>query len=696
VPAPKPLLLVGLAVGAATLAYMVQYAPPDRHPTRCKGADACAPACDHGDAHACDRLSDVYGDSDGVPRDLERQRTLAQRACDGQDADGCFDLARIYARGIGVAQDAAKSETLLQRAHALHARQCDARYLDSCYDLALDFRDGRGTAADDASASRLLQEVAERYERACNRDDPDGCEGLADMTREGTGGLHRDASRAAELYERACDLGDPTACALAGYAFEEGGAPPRAMRVFAKACSGGVRGGCGGIARIQSRADEGLADAQSAAEYAKRELALLEPRCAAGAVDDCDSLAFDYEGLPGYPKDPKRAHAAAVRALDLHARGCAQGYGADCAQAAALLATGVHDVGKDLARASDLLERACTLGDASSCAERRKNLDGVAHVAMDSFHTCVVRTTAGEGSVWCWGVNSSGELGDGTTDGRAVPVRTAGLDGAIDVGVGLAFSCALGKDGAVWCWGDGTGGQLGDGRSSKSPQPVRAADLQASHLSLAYRHACAVGSNGGVACWGDSGHVVDGATVEAIESATPDVVPSAAGVTQLAAGATATCWVADRGLFCWGFGPAQPTRVTTVGNVIEIALQREGPHGTSACVRVKEGAIACFQVGEWKVRPISSRPDLHGLAVSATHACAIGDGGTVWCWGDNARGALGDGTTDSSTVPVQAAGLRDANEVAVSAVKTCAVMQNGTLWCWGEGDMTPQPVQVER
>jgi TPR repeat protein len=671
---------------------MVQYAPPDRHPTRCRGVDACAAGCDHGDAHACDRLSDLYGAADGVPRDLERQRTLAQRACDEQDADGCFDLAVLYAKGRGVAKDGAKADQLLGRAHALHASLCDARILDACYDLAADYRDGRGVPADDARATRMMHDVADRYERACDRADADGCEGLAEMTREGEGGLGKNADRAADLYERACDLGDPTACALAGYAFEEGGAPPRALRVFAKACAAGERGACGAIARIQSRQEGGVADPQSAAEYAKRELALLEPRCEAGAVDDCDSLAFDYEGLPGFPKDPKRAHAAAVRALDLHGRGCAQGFASDCAQAAALLATGVHELQKDLARAAELYERACTLGDASACAERRKNLDSVTHVAMDAFHSCVVRT---DGGVWCWGVNTSGELGDGGTESRILPRRAAAIEGALEVGVGLAFTCALTRDGAVWCWGDGTGGQLGDGQSSKSPVAVRAVDLQAEHLSVAYRHACATTAGGGLACWGDSGHIVDGATIESIESAKPQAVPGVKGLTQLASGTTATCWVAEKGFYCWGFGPAQPLKVASVGDVTEVSLQREGPRGTSACARVKEGAVACFQIGEWRVRPISTRPDLHGLAVSSTHACALGDGGTVWCWGDNARGTLGDGTTDSSTVPVQVVGLRDASELAVSTTKSCAVMANGTLWCWGEGDRTPQPVQLE-
>jgi alpha-tubulin suppressor-like RCC1 family protein len=77
------------------------------------------------------------------------------------------------------------------------------------------------------------------------------------------------------------------------------------------------------------------------------------------------------------------------------------------------------------------------------------------------------------GSVSCWGGNLYGELGDGTAmNATAFPVQVAGLRGAIAVGGGEFFTCAMLAGGVVECWGSGTGGQLGDGKKMDSPTPV--------------------------------------------------------------------------------------------------------------------------------------------------------------------------------------------------------------------------------
>jgi alpha-tubulin suppressor-like RCC1 family protein len=79
-----------------------------------------------------------------------------------------------------------------------------------------------------------------------------------------------------------------------------------------------------------------------------------------------------------------------------------------------------------------------------------------------------------DGTVWAWGGNDKGQLGDGTTTGRATPVQVSGLTGVTAMAAGYSHSLALRGDGTVWCWGDNEAGQLGDGKPRMMPAPVKA------------------------------------------------------------------------------------------------------------------------------------------------------------------------------------------------------------------------------
>ena len=95
---------------------------------------------------------------------------------------------------------------------------------------------------------------------------------------------------------------------------------------------------------------------------------------------------------------------------------------------------------------------------------------GVAAVNIGSYHTCALTQA---GAVLCWGFNSNGQLGDGTTTRRNVPVAVSGLgSGAIAIGAGSNFSCAMTEDGGAWCWGFNAQGRLGDGTTTDRSTPV--------------------------------------------------------------------------------------------------------------------------------------------------------------------------------------------------------------------------------
>jgi alpha-tubulin suppressor-like RCC1 family protein len=127
---------------------------------------------------------------------------------------------------------------------------------------------------------------------------------------------------------------------------------------------------------------------------------------------------------------------------------------------------------------------------------------GVSAVAAGVFHACAVKTN---GEVWCWGENLAGELGDGTGQSIPVPVKVINLEaGAQSVVVGGSHTCALTKTGGVKCWGGNSNGQLGDGSTTDRNTPVDVMGLTSGVVAIAAggSHTCAVLTGGSVKCWG--------------------------------------------------------------------------------------------------------------------------------------------------------------------------------------------------
>jgi alpha-tubulin suppressor-like RCC1 family protein len=127
---------------------------------------------------------------------------------------------------------------------------------------------------------------------------------------------------------------------------------------------------------------------------------------------------------------------------------------------------------------------------------------GVSAVATGVFHACAVKAN---GEVWCWGENFAGELGDGTTLSNPSPVKVASLEGGIQaLTLGGSHTCALTKAGGVKCWGGNSSGQLGDGSTTDRNSPVDVTGLTGGVVAIAAggSHTCAVLTGGAVKCWG--------------------------------------------------------------------------------------------------------------------------------------------------------------------------------------------------
>jgi alpha-tubulin suppressor-like RCC1 family protein len=328
--------------------------------------------------------------------------------------------------------------------------------------------------------------------------------------------------------------------------------------------------------------------------------------------------------------------------------------------------------------------------------------DRIAQVSAGDSSTCALATS---GFMYCWGDNSYGQLGDGTTGSyRMRPYPVSGLNGTLTQLASAAVSaCAINSNKQVQCWGANYYGQLGNNTITDSNVAVPVSNLNdATKLAAGRSWVCAVRQGGSVACWGSNydGQLGNGTTTE---SHVPGNVSNLVDAISLGGGYSHACAVRTGGVMsCWGsnyygeLGNAStvsttaPVAVTSLTSVTATAFGL----GNHSCAVRQNGNVACWgdnyygQLGNGSTTAastfvtVSNIVDATALALGAYHSCALRSGGGVVCWGTGSSGELGNGATSMSTVPVTVANV-SANAITGGGSHTCALRSNGTVTCWG-------------
>lgn len=281
---------------------------------------------------------------------------------------------------------------------------------------------------------------------------------------------------------------------------------------------------------------------------------------------------------------------------------------------------------------------------------------GVVAIASGGQHTCAVM--AG-GDVKCWGNNLSGQLGDGTQVQRLTPVTVPGLTSSVvSISASFQHTCVLTSSGGTLCWGANESGEVGDGTTTNRSIPVSVSSLSSGVLSVSAggipnqtyigylqggMHSCAVTISGGAKCWGSNRRGQLGNAALLISRLTPfDVTGLTSGVATISTGGS-------NEYFSWGHSYSIDAHT---------------------CAVTANGGAKCWGANDWgqlgdgtpltsQSRSSSTPVNVSGLsstvasiAAGGNHTCALTVGGGVKCWGGNGNGQLGDGTTTTRNVPV--------------------------------------------
>ena len=349
-----------------------------------------------------------------------------------------------------------------------------------------------------------------------------------------------------------------------------------------------------------------------------------------------------------------------------------------------------------------------------------------------SYLTASARTytsmmTKNDNNVLSWGRNNNGQLGDGSTTDRATPAQIYGLNNVKEVSIGGYSAMALKNDGTVWTWGKNMVGTLGNGTLTDNfyPQQIQGFGGVKAVSTSAY-FCAALKTDGTVWTWGYNqyGMLGDGTDNASLS---PIQVLGLSNVKEIATGSyhclalknDGTVWIwgnntygqLGNGNFGNGYDSFVPIQVPGLSDIVKIssggyhsiALKKDGTvwaWGENYKGQIGDGTIIC------KTTPVQvpGLSNIYKINAGSDTNIALKRDGTVWAWGTNLYGAYGNGTTTSSLAPVQTSNLSGVYSVAIGFDHCIAIKEDGTAMAWGtnqygqvgDGTITTRltPVQI--
>ncbi len=330
-------------------------------------------------------------------------------------------------------------------------------------------------------------------------------------------------------------------------------------------------------------------------------------------------------------------------------------------------------------------------------------MSGFTQVSISGQFTCALKS---DGTVWCWGNNVAGKLGDGTTTNRNRPVQVSGLTGVASVEAGYDFSCALKSDGTVWCWGSNGNGQLGNGTTTSSSTPVQVTGLTGvTQVGVGYNHACAVKADRTLACWGWNvlQMLGDGTTTS---RSTPISVSGITTAVEVRGGPYTTCvLLSNQTVTCWGTndhgqqgrsGGGGSTKTSPTGlSGVTLLSKFKGQH---TCAKLTDDTVKCWGMNDHGQVGIGNQtnqfspvviPELTGVtSISGNNhtSCAVKADNTVLCWGWGGWNQLGNGSTSDKFIPTAVPNVTGVTQISAGYTHTCALLNDTSIKCWGKND----------
>ncbi len=279
------------------------------------------------------------------------------------------------------------------------------------------------------------------------------------------------------------------------------------------------------------------------------------------------------------------------------------------------------------------------------------NIYGVTQLSSGYDHVCA-KTSSGE--AYCWGSGANGKLGNGFKSNSNIPVKVSNLSGVLSISAGDEHTCAVVSGGDAYCWGYNSFGRLGNGTSTQSSVPVKVSmPVPAKQIAAGYLNSYALGENGVVYGWGI--HTNGALTTEhTVTASTPVALSQLTGVTTKISASFTNSGVCalknDHTAMCFGRYPGNGE--TTSNSAVKVEL-----------INVKD------------------------IRVGTDDSCALLINGGLRCWGSNSSGELGDNTNIGKSSPTLPVAMLQKNVVdfAIGTAHTCAIFSSGGTRCWGAG-----------